>query len=293
MTLQQVHQPASNTVSNASPVAVPHSPIERIGHALLSLGRPIFSLAMVGMGVESIVCAHRFVNLYPPNHIPQFKVTPVLPWLPAIPSLDYIFGAVVIILALGLLFRSTSRACSLSLGTLLFFCALIIDVPRNVTAPGDMGLRTLVFEPLSIACIALLLPARDAIPNFLDRLARYVLALALVVFGVDHFLGLAFIGALIPHWIPWHVFWVGFFGAAFIAAGISLALNVLVRWSTACVGLMFAIWVLTLHLPTVLGTDILPGPRRNPADLWSSFLIALSLWGGFWALARSRAKPQG
>lgn len=259
--------------------------------AILSSGRPIYSLAIIGMGVETIVCAHRFVNLYPPNHIPQFKVTPVLPWLPPFPWLDYLFGAIVIILALGLFFRSTSRACALSLGTLLFFCALIIDVPRNIIVPADMGLRTLVFEPLSIACIAWLLPGRNAIPNFLDHLARYVLALALIAFGVDHFLGLAFIGSLIPRWIPWHAFWIAFFGAAFIATGISLAFNILMRWSTACLGLMFMIWVLTLHLPTVLGIDVLPGPKRNLADLWSSFLIAVSLWGGFCALARS-LKPR-
>lgn len=252
---------------------------------LLGSGRPIFSLAIIGMGAETIACAHRSVSLYPPRHIPQFTVTPVLPWLPPIPAVDYVFGAALLTLGLGLVFRATSRSCALALGTLLFFSALVLDVPRNALVPGDMGLRTLVFEPLSIACIAWLLPGRDAIPGFLGGTARYLLGVGLIAFGVDHFLGLAFIGALIPPWIPWHVLWIAFFGAAFIAAGASLLLNRLVQWSTALIGLMFMIWVLSLHLPTVLGTYVLPGPKRNPADLWSSFLIALSLWGGFWALS--------
>ncbi|MGH9782494.1 MAG: hypothetical protein ACRD33_11830, partial [Candidatus Acidiferrales bacterium] len=99
---------------------------------------------------------------------------------------------------------------------------------------------------------------------------------------------LALFGALIPNWIPWHIFWMAFFGAAFIAAGVSIGLNVLVRWSTACVGLMFGLWVFTLHLPRVLGHYGGKGPR-DP-DEWCSMLIPLALWGGSWALARFRSR---
>jgi uncharacterized membrane protein len=92
----------------------------------------------------------------------------------------------------------------------------------------------------------------DAIPNWLVRASRYLLALSFIVFGVDHFLGLAPIGRLIPPWIPWHVFWIGFFGAGFIAAGLSIGFDFLLRWGAAFIGLMFAIWAVTLHLPRVL-----------------------------------------
>lgn len=117
------------------------------------------------------------------------------------------------------------------------------------------------------------------------RVSRYLLAVSFIVFGVDHFLSLAPIGTLIPAWIPWHVFWIGFFGAGFIAAALSIAFNFLQRWGAAGIGLMFAICVFTLHLPTVLGLDILPG-KRSIRGLWSSLLIAVALWEGSWALAR-------
>jgi hypothetical protein len=103
---------------------------------------------------------------------------------------------------------------------------------------------------------------------------------------MDHFLALAFIATLLPAWIPWHVFWVTFFGAAFIAAGLSIGLNFVQRWGAACIGLMFGIWVVTLHLPRVLGLYAIPGAPRDPNE-WSSLFIAIALWGGSWALARA------
>ena len=124
---------------------------------------------------------------------------------------------------------------------------------------------------------------------FLEKASRYVLGLSLVVFGVDHFLALGFIAAPIPGWIPRHAFWVAFFGIALIAAGLGISLNLLKRWGAAGIGLMFGIWVVTLHFPRVLGLYGIPGATRNPNE-WSSLLIALALWGGLWAIAECTAR---
>ncbi len=148
-----------------------------------------------------------------------------------------------------------------------------------------MGLRTVVFEPLSLACIALLLPGPAATPKSLSIACRAVIAIAMIVFGVDHFIGIGFISTLLPGWIPGHVFWVAFFGVVFIAAGVGIGLGVLERWSWIAVGLMFAVWVITLHLPRVLGLYGIPGAPRSP-DEWSSLFIAVGLWGGSCAIAR-------
>lgn len=42
----------------------------------------------------------------------------------------------------------------------------------------------------------------------------------MMVFGVDHFPALAPTAGLPPGWIPWHVFWVAFFGVGFAAGGL-------------------------------------------------------------------------
>jgi uncharacterized membrane protein len=249
------------------------------------LGRAIFALAILGLGVETIVCARAASRALGP----QYQVIPVIPWLPAISWLAYLFGTILVLCALGLLSTRTIRAAAMVLGGLLFVCTLILDVPKNLADIGNISLRTGVFEPLSLACLAWLLPDPKETPRWLLLVSRYLLGISLIVFGVDHFLALIFIANLIPHWIPFHVFWVAFFGVAFVAAGLSIGFNLLSRWSSAGLGLMFAIWVFTLHLPRVLGLYGIPGAQRNPNE-WSSLLIAIALWGGLWALARPETR---
>jgi len=251
--------------------------MERV--SLRRTGQFIFSFAMVALGVETVVCAGDVTHALGP----QSEVIPVIPWLPAIPWLAYLFGAILIFCGVGLLAIRTVRVAALTLGSLWFLCTLVLDVPKYAADAGSMALRTGVFEPLAIASLAWLLAGRGAAPNWLERGSRYLLAVSLIVFGVDHFLALAPIGSLIPAWIPWHVFWVAFFGAGFIAAAFGIALDRLARPAAIGIGLMFAIWVITLHLPRVLGLYGIPGAPRDP-DEWSSLLIAIALWGGSWAL---------
>ncbi|HZU25680.1 MAG TPA: hypothetical protein VFA04_09165 [Bryobacteraceae bacterium] len=251
--------------------------------SLARIGVPVFALAIIAIGVETIACAHYVA----PRQ--GLQAIPVIPWLPEITALGWIFGVVWAACGVGLFLRRTQRVAALTLAFLLFLFALILDVPRNASKPADIGLRTLVFEPVAIAALACLLPGRTAIPKMLERTSRWLLALALVVFGIDHFLALQFIASLIPAWIPFRVFWVAFFGAAFIASGLSIGLDVLLRWGAAGIGLMFAIWVFTLHLPRVLGVYGIPGAPGNPNE-WSSLFIAIALWGGPWALVRTTAE---
>jgi uncharacterized membrane protein len=258
--------------------------LNRAADAILSPGRALFSLAIIALGIETLVCARSAIFLYSQGSNPRFKVIPILPFLPATPWLAYIFGPVLAACGVGLLSKRTVRTAAMALGSLLFLCTLVLEVPKYAAIPGNMSLRTVVFEPLAIGVLAWLLPGMDAIPSLLARASRYLLAVSFIVFGVDHFLALAPIGTLVPNWIPWHVFWIAFFGAGFIAAGLSIGFNFLLRWGAAGIGLMFAIWVFTLHLPRVLGLYGIPGAPHNPAE-WSSLYIAIALWGGSWALA--------
>jgi uncharacterized membrane protein len=255
---------------------------ERFANAF-GAGRAIFAFAIVALGIENVVCARHFAFLYYRSPHPWFTAFPNFPYLPAIPAVAYIFGIVVAACGVGLLVKRALVSAAMSVGGLFFLCTLVLEAPKYAVIPGSMVLRTRLFEPLAIATLACLLPGREAIPPALEHASRYLLALSLVVFGVDHFLALAPIGTLIPNWIPWHVFWIAFFGAAFIAAGASIGFDVLLRWGAAGLGLMFAIWVFTLHLPrTLLG--LYGGHPRNPEE-WASLFIAIALWGGPWALA--------
>jgi hypothetical protein len=253
---------------------------ERAMTPLLRHGVKLFSLAIVALGAETILCA----RVDGDSLGPAYRVIPVLPWLPAISWLAYAFGAILVLCGAGLLLTPLARPAGLALAGLLTFCALTLDLPKYALDLGNMSLRTTVFEPLSLAAIACLLPGTGPLPRWLSSLARYLFCVALLVFGVDHLIGVAFIPSLIPAWIPLRTFWVLFTGIIFVAAGLSLVRTALQFRSMVVLGSMFAVWVLVLHLPNCLGLNGVPGAPQNP-NQWESLFIAVALWGGPWALA--------
>jgi len=250
-------------------------------NSLLRSGRWIFAFAIAALGAENLFCAHgTYESLGPNSHS-----MPVLPFMPAIPWLVILFAMLWVACGLGLLVQHWLRASAYTLGATYIFWTLVHVLPKYIASPGDMGLRTVVFEPLSLACIALLLPGPAATPRSLSIACRAVIAIAMIVFGVDHFIGIKFIGSLIPGSIPWHEPWVALFGVVFIAGGVAIGIGgSFGRWGWIAIGTMFAVWVITLHLPRVLGLYGIPGAPRSP-DEWSSLFIAVGLWGGPWAVA--------
>src|SRR5437764_8405698 len=207
-------------------------------------GRLLFSLAIIGIGVETLICS------YVSSHSlgPHYKVVPVIPWLPAIPGLAYIVGAILILCGASLLFQRSVVVSSITLGVVMLLCGLAFDVPQR---PNLMSAecRTNVLEPIAIGSLAWLMPGLDGIPGWLHRTSRYLLAFALIVFSIAHFQVLTFIASLVPGWIPWHRFWTVFFGVAFISAGVSFATGLLQRCAALGVGLMFALWTVTIQVP--------------------------------------------
>jgi uncharacterized membrane protein len=253
-------------------------------NSLLRSGRWIFAFTVIALGAENIVCACGWF----PSPGPNSHSMPVLPFMPSIPWLVILFGVLWLACGAGLLTQRWLRASAYTLGATYIAWTLAYVLPKYIASPGDMGLRTIVFEPLSLACIALLLPGPAVTPKWLSTACRAVIAIAMIVFGVDHFLGLGFIASLLPGWIPWHVFWVALFGVVFIVCGVGIGFGFLERWSWIAIGLMFAIWVITLHIPRTLGVYHIPGAITDP-DEWSSLFIAIGLWGGPWAVASGLA----
>jgi uncharacterized membrane protein len=103
-------------------------------------------------------------------------------------------------------------------------------------------------------------------------------AVPLAVFAAEHFGAARFIQTMVPSWIPWHLFWAYFVGFALLAAATSLTVRKFVRLSSTLLGLMFVIFVCTLHIPNVFA---------HPKDrfAWAVVLRDLSFGAGAWALA--------
>ena len=116
-----------------------------------------------------------------------------------------------------------------------------------------------------------------------DKIAPFGLvffAMAMGVFGSEHFTATASVASLIPRWIPAHAFWVYLVGLEFLGAAILIAVGVGARLAAAMVGATLLLFVFVLDLPAVV---------RNPGNRfsWALALRQLAFSGGAFAFALS------
>lgn len=74
-------------------------------------------------------------------------------------------------------------------------------------------------------------------------------AIAIAVFSGDHFGAPRAVATIVPRWMPWHLFWTYFVGAALIAAALSLAAHKESQLAAALTGVMLFLFVLMIHIP--------------------------------------------
>jgi uncharacterized membrane protein len=106
---------------------------------------------------------------------------------------------------------------------------------------------------------------------------RVLFASLLVVVGVQHFMYAQFVATLVQSWMPWHLFWAYFVGVAFFATALALVTGKPTRLATAILGLMFFLFVITLHLPRVAAAS-------HNGNEWTSMFVALGMCGTSWIL---------
>ena len=115
---------------------------------------------------------------------------------------------------------------------------------------------------------------------------RICYAAPLAVFSGEHMASARDIMQGVPVYMPARLFWAYFVGVCLIAASLSIALNIQVRWSGTLLGIMFTLFVVMLDIPGALG---------NPKDrfAWALVLRELSFASGGLALAAASMAGRG
>jgi uncharacterized membrane protein YphA (DoxX/SURF4 family) len=110
-------------------------------------------------------------------------------------------------------------------------------------------------------------------------LSNLCFAVPLAVFGAEHLSDAKSIMPIVPSYMPWgRLFWTYFFGCALLAASLSIATKIQVRWSGLLFGIAMFLFVAML---------IIPGVVAHPRDrfAWTFVFRESSFGGGGWILA--------
>jgi uncharacterized membrane protein YphA (DoxX/SURF4 family) len=86
--------------------------------------------------------------------------------------------------------------------------------------------------------------------------------------------------------MPWHLFWTYFVGFALLAASLSIATKIQVRWSGLLFGVMMFLFVAMMDIPGTLAD-----PRNRFS--WTLTLREMAFGGGGWLLAGNALREPG
>ena len=120
----------------------------------------------------------------------------------------------------------------------------------------------------------------------LDRVVLFggvFYAVPLAAFGAEHLSAAKAIMQIVPPWMPARLFWAYFVGVCLVAAALSIASKKYVRLSATLVGIMLGLFVLTIHIPSVIAT---PHDRTR----WVVALRDSSFAAGAFALAGTQTQ---
>src|SRR6202451_971189 len=109
-------------------------------------------------------------------------------------------------------------------------------------------------------------------------LSNLCFAAPLAVFGALHLSAARGLMPMVPSYMPWRLFWAYFFGFALLAASLSIATKIQVRWSGLLFGIAMVLFVAMMDIP---------GALAKPRDRfgWTLTLREMLFGGGGWILS--------
>ncbi len=237
---------------------------------LSNIGRIFFGIAIAEIGVQAIYC-HNLPYILPlPEHFPASGLI----------IFAFIWGAMFIVAGASIVFKKWTRQISLVFGSvlLLIFCFYYIPY-QLITDPNYMHLGDWenAEKELAFAGGALVIAGcfsaknEDRLTAFLAKLiplGSIFFAITILSFGILHFMYGKDVAGMVPAWIPWHLFWIYFAGAALIGSGVGIILKIKTGVIATLLGTMIFIWFVILHIPRIVAA----APADMPGEITSAFL---------------------
>ncbi|MDB5022380.1 MAG: hypothetical protein JWP78_135 [Mucilaginibacter sp.] len=241
------------------------------------LWRSFFAIGLAAIAVQQLSYADFRPVILPAGY-------PV--WLTHRLMWAWIVGIALMAASTVIISEIKARTVSLILGSLLLLFVLVFQIPGQLYGPNfrHLGVWTDAFKELTLSggtfIIAGSLPGESnasALIKLLEKLipvGKYFLAITMVVFGIDHFLYPGFVATLVPNWIPGHILWTYLSGAALIASGLGILLNIKRQLAAKLLGITIFLWLIILHIPRALAD-----PHSGNGNELTSLFEALAFSG--------------
>ena len=245
---------------------------------IASLGQAAFAATLIGFGIQGLI-RRDFAPIWQP--VPQ--------GVPARSMLIYLCALVPLASGIGLFWRRTAGAASRVLLAFLLLWFLLLRLPLMVRS-FTVGVWYSACQTAVILAAAWVLYTWFAADRDRQRLgfvtvdrsvriARVLYGLALIPFGLAHFLYLQATAPLVPHWLPAPVAWAYFTGGTFVVAGLAVLLGVYARLAASLSALQIGLFTLLVWVPVVAS--------GANASQWAELVVSWALTAGGWVVADS------
>jgi len=257
-----------------------------------SLGRVLFGTGTLASGVLQLVIGD-FVRL-----VPKMPA-----WVPAPTLFAYLVGVALVAIGLAVLSGRMARPAASLLGVMILLDVVFLYAPGLVwNAELDRPYLRGFMWTNPLKCLALVGAAAMVAPSSgpdrplaalvrgftrLAPLGPALLAIFLIVCGIQHFVYSDFVTTLVPSWLPAQRFWTYFSAVALIAGGVGILVPKTFRLAATLSALMIFLWVLLLHIPRAV-------TEPNHANETAGVFEALALSGVALLVAgRSASRSDG
>ncbi len=237
---------------------------------IISPGRIFIAISLVVFGIQHFLYAN-------------FVATLVPAWMPGRLFWAYFVGVAFVAAAIGAVVPKMTRPAGILLGILFFLFVVTLHIPRIAAHSRDGNEWTSGFVALSMCGGSWILASvspleeRETGDPFL-RLGRYFFALAIVAFGIQHFVNEKLTVRVGPPWFPGRPLWAYLTGTVLVVTGVAIFLEQKMRLAATLLGTILFLYFLFLHIPRILLN--LHDPRP-----WTSGFEILALCGGALVLA--------